>query len=327
MQELIRQHLQSLQRHDLALLLSVSRVLICEVEIDDWLGDLTEEKVVVRAPKLVAQAIEALPPSDKKRIAKAAMACQPFAKVHESLKSVPLDEPTQGAVALLSELLIHRSMMISVATGGERIQDVNDYYIAREARIRSRLPDDILYDNPHEDLWAWYHHWREHFGSYAERRQYVRRLFQSAISEVATRPAFSEPQREPTGWERVDRTLAKARERLASASAEEDYQSIGLLCREVLISLAQAVFDPEIHDSDDGVKPSSTDANRMLEGYIAHAFPGASYKEVRAHARASLALALNLQHRRTATQQLGSLCLEATSSTTAVIAIIARAPR
>jgi len=112
---------------------------------------------------------------------------------------------------------------------------------------------------------------------------------------------------------------------LNSASAEEDFQATGLLCREVIISLAQAVYDPAIHDSLDGVVPSDTDANRMLEAYIQFAFPGGSFKEVRSHARASLALALNLQHRRTATRQLAALCVEATGSTTAVISIIARA--
>jgi hypothetical protein len=65
----------------------------------------------------------------------------------------------------------------------------------------------------------------------------------------------------------------------------------------------------------------------MLEAYVAKVFPGESYKEVRAHARASLALALNLQHRRTATHDLAALCIEATGSTTAVISIIARSKK
>jgi hypothetical protein len=43
--------------------------------------------------------------------------------------------------------------------------------------------------------------------------------------------------------------LSKARTQLETASAEEDCQAIGLLCREVIISLAQAVYDPTIHES------------------------------------------------------------------------------
>jgi hypothetical protein len=137
---------------------------------------------------------------------------------------------------------------------------------------------------------------------------------------------MSPPQRTPTGWERVDRALAKARAQLERASAAEDLQAVGLLCREVIISLAQSVYDPAIHQPVDGVKPSLTDANRMIEAYVAHVFPGESNKEVRAHARASLALALNVQHRRTATRQLAALCVEGTASTVAVIFIIARSP-
>lgn len=126
-------------------------------------------------------------------------------------------------------------------------------------------------------------------------------------------------------WQRVDRALAKARAQFSIASSEEDWQQIGLLCREVLISLAQAVYDPEIHTTvtEDGKPISTTDANRMIEAYVGQAFPGSSYQEVRVHARASLALALNLQHRRTATRQLAALCIEATSSAVAVISIIA----
>jgi len=245
---------------------------------------------------------------------------------HEDIRVETLDVPNAtGAAALLSELLIHRAMMIDVATGGARIQDVDDYYRAREVRIRQAIPEGITYDNPHADLWAWYRHWSAELPQYKERRFYVRQLFGPAIEAVAKRSSLPSEPREATGWERVDRALSKARTQLETASAEEDCQAIGLLCREVIISLAQAVYDPTIHEPLDGVRPSETDANRMLEAYIGHVFPGASNKEVRAHHRASLALALNLQHRRTATRQLAALCVEATASTTAVVSIIARA--
>ena len=73
---------------------------------------------------------------------------------------------------------------------------------------------------------------------------------------------------------------------------EEDYQVVGLVCREILISLAQAVYDPAVHTSLDGVVPSPTDANRMLEAYVAAVFPGESYKEVHAHTRVLLRASL-----------------------------------
>lgn len=49
---------------------------------------------------------------------------------------------------------------------------------------------------------------------------------------------------EPTGWRKVDRQLQEVRTRLATAKTEEQFQAVGLLCREVMISVGQAVFDP-----------------------------------------------------------------------------------
>jgi hypothetical protein len=322
-----RAFLERLQRHDLSLLLSQ-----CDAEIKpvqsalDWIGDITEECVVISAPYPIDEALNSLTPHDRKRIAEAVSSRGPTTKAHEDIR-VERDSAERGTSAAgsaLAELLIHRAMMIDVATGGARIQDVDDYYRAREARIRKALPPNVSYDNPHEDLWDWYRYWSANLSQYKDRRLYIRQLFGSAIEAISMRPSLPSEEREPTGWERVDRALTKVRNQLNAASAEEDFQAVGLLCREILISLAQAVYDPMLHEPVDGVKPSETDANRMLEAYIAHVFPGASYKEVRAHARASLALALNLQHRRTATRQLASLCIEATASTAAVISIIAR---
>jgi hypothetical protein len=318
--------LESLQRFELAMLVRQCNVFVEKLETAlDWSFPVEDEIVVVKAPQLIADALSALPPQDRKRIAEAVASTQTSTKQHDSISvETTNSNEVSGSAALLSELLIHRAMMVDVSTGGARIQEVDDYYRAREARIREALPTGIKYDNPHADLWAWYHHWSTELPQYKDRRYYVRQLFSPAIDAIAKRSSLPSEPREATGWERVDRTLSKAQSQLQTASDEEDCQAIGLLCREVIISLAQAVYDPRIHESIDGVKPSPTDANRMLEGYVGHAFPGESFKEVRAHARASLALALNLQHRRTATRQLAALCVEATASTTAVVSIIAR---
>ena len=319
--------LESLQRFDLSMLLRHCLASVEQLETAlDWFSDLEDEAIIVRAPNPIAEALRSLSQQDRKRIAEAILSAQQASRQHEDIRVETLDAPNAtGAAALLSELLIHRAMMIDVATGGARIQDVDDYYRAREVRIRQAIPEGVTYDNPHVDLWAWYRHWSAELPQYKDRRFYVRQLFGAAIEAIAKRSSLPSEPREATGWERVDRALSKARTQLETASAEEDWQAIGLLCREVIISLAQAVYDPTIHKSLDGVRPSETDANRMLEAYIAHVFPGASNKEVRAHHRASLALALNLQHRRTATRQLAALCVEATASTTAVVSIIARA--
>jgi hypothetical protein len=47
---------------------------------------------------------------------------------------------------------------------------------------------------------------------------------------------------EATGWENVDRTVGEIRRRLAEAQTAEQFQAVGLLCREALTSLGQAVY-------------------------------------------------------------------------------------
>lgn len=128
---------------------------------------------------------------------------------------------------------------------------------------------------------------------------------------------------EPTGWQKVDRQLQEVRLRLDTADSEEQYQAVGLLCREVLISVAQEVFNPIRHPSQDSVNPSETDAKRMLEAIFNAELEGNANEEARTHAKAALRLALALQHKRTADFRMAALCSEATSSVVNMLAVIA----
>jgi hypothetical protein len=143
--------------------------------------------------------------------------------------------------------------------------------------------------------------------------------------DALTRPASGVPTCPPaglTGWPRVDRCGDAARRRLETATIEEEFQTVGLLCRETLISLAEAVYDPAEHVPTDGVTPSRTDAYRMLSAYFTAELSGGSNEATRAHAKASLKLANDLQHRRTASFRDAALCVEATRSAVNIVAII-----
>src|SRR5262249_35554917 len=103
---------------------------------------------------------------------------------------------------------------------------------------------------PYRDLW----HGRWSSGdlpTYASRRAFVADLFDPLITQLRT--GFPTPV-EATGWERVDRTVTALRQHLAIAKIEEQFQTVGLLGREALISLAQAVFSPDRHPTLDAVK-------------------------------------------------------------------------
>lgn len=148
--------------------------------------------------------------------------------------------------------------------------------------------------------------------------------------QISGRPVFS-PQKigqrvrvfhEPTGWPKVDRQFQEVRLRLNQAESEVQYQAVGLLCREVLITAAQEVYDAGRHPSLSGVVPSETDAGRMLESFFIAELSGGGNEEARAHAKAALRLALALQHKRTADFRIAALCAEATSSVVNILAVL-----
>lgn len=319
----------SLRRGDLTALLLHARFEIGKAE-GDW-GQL-ETYVAVHAPQPFADAIAALSEHDRKRIAEAAVSRHALINAFDRPSDIsvkPTWDTMEGPATLLPDLIIHREMMIDVSEGRKRIQDFDDYYGARQARlVEGCAAAGIKYENPHDGLWDWYHFWKKQgWESWHERRNYVRKLFADPVKAAVGRVQNPSPvgEREPTGWELVDRQVAKARLQFDRASAEEDWQGVGHTCREILISLGQAVFDPIVHGATDeeGKRISDTDARRQLDAWLKHQTAGGSNKEIRAHIRASLDLANNLQHRRTATRQLAALCLEATSSAVAVVAIIA----
>lgn len=82
------------------------------------------------------------------------------------------------------------------------------------------------------------------------------------------------------------------------------------------------MYNPELHQSLDGINPSETDAKRMLEGYIATELAGGSNEETRRYAKNAYQLAVVLQHKRNATFRETALCVEATRSLINIIAVI-----
>lgn len=247
-------------------------------------------------------------------------------KVHEiSPRSFLVDRNEFEKTELERLIEAQKDLMIAVATGGPRIESKNREYKDRRALIREKLNELGKQDpNPFEDLWAWYGRWRSgDLPSYQSRRDYIRNVYQPLLEDLAgadvSHPA--EPSRERTGWEKVDRIVEGIITQLARATREEDYQAVGLLCRECFISLAQAVYKPEVHKTTDSVRPSDTDAYRMLEAYFSAEYSGSHNEALRRHAKASLNLANELQHKRTAEYKDAALCSEATRTVVNIVAI------
>jgi len=218
---------------------------------------------------------------------------------------------------LLRDIEFLKNTMISVSTGGQRIQEINDEYKVKFNAVNKAL-QRLGFQNPNQfkDLWDWYGKWSSEFSTYRERRAFIRELYSSLVQTLLeTEEAESiNVTIDLKGWERLERSVQEIRKRQSEASKEEQFQVIGLLCRETIITLAQSVFIEDKHPILDDTKVSKTDAKRMLEAYIAVELSGSSNKILRQYARSTLDLANALTHKRTATKKDASLCSIATLS-------------
>jgi len=124
------------------------------------------------------------------------------------------------------------------------------------------------------------------------------------------------------GWERTLRELEKARNQLANSTHEEDFQIVGQLCGQALISAAQAVYDPEKHKTIDGVPASPTDAKRMIEAYVAVELAGADCAAERQIVRNAATFAEATKHGRTSDRLRGQICIAATEAVLKMIGAI-----
>ena len=145
------------------------------------------------------------------------------------------------------------------------------------------------------------------------------------ISRDSLRDGLTHLFTSPTGWQRVDRTMDRIRELLATASTEEHFQEVGVLCREGLISVAQAVFDPTRHPPlpNENTDVSDTDAKRMLARYVAVEYSGASGQEVRKCVNSAVDLANKMTHGRASDHRGAALCAQVTFNVVGLISLIA----
>ncbi len=218
---------------------------------------------------------------------------------------------------LIKDVNYLKNVMISVSTGGQRIQDVNEEYKATYNIVDKALQKlSFKNTNPFRDLWEWYSKWSSSFSHYRERREFIGEMYNTLLQslEENEQPELISVTVDLTDWERIERSINELRLRQTEAKSEEQFQVVGLLSRETIITLAQVVFDKEKHPILDGTAISKTDAKRMLEAYIAVELGGSSNETVRRYARATLDLANELTHKRTATKKDASLCATATIS-------------
>ncbi len=121
-------------------------------------------------------------------------------------------------------------------------------------------------------------------------------------------------------WLRVDQNLHSLRRQLQISKTEEDFQTVGVLSRETVISIGQAVFDEALKAQLPNIGP--TDAGRILSKYFEIRLPGRPNEELRGYSKASLRLALALQHMRNASYVEAELCTEASAHLVMLVRIL-----
>ena len=124
-------------------------------------------------------------------------------------------------------------------------------------------------------------------------------------------------------WLKVRQQLDRCWGLLGEARSEEDFQSVGLLSREVTITLAQAVYDPQQHPPTDDVVPSSSDAKRMLAAFFAASLQGSKNSHARKISGGAFDLANAVQHDRNATYLQAAMCATATAALVSLVAVVA----
>lgn len=232
---------------------------------------------------------------------------------------------------LIEEIEDLKKILIKVATG-TKIQEVNDEYKEKYNKVKQAL-EIIQIDNPNNftDLWDWYKFWcipTNNLGKYAPRRDYINHLHKPLLNSINEAPENNQLDIlvDLTGWDKVKKSVELIKNSIYEAETSEEFQGIGLLCRETIISLAQSVYIEEKHNSDTTIKISPTDAKRMLDGFIIVELSGGSNEDFRRYARSSLDLANKLTHKRTATNLEASLCTISTFSLINFIGAISSKP-
>jgi hypothetical protein len=222
------------------------------------------------------------------------------------------EEHPRSLVEQLRPLVdLERDLMTAVATGGPRIDFVNHEYVQRREQIRELLEKLGLEDpNPYPDLWVWYGKWSRDLPTYQGRRAYLRTLFAplyAAMEGLKRERVGSElPESEVTGWAAVDGQVAQLRRRLATGTTSEDVQAVGLLCRDIMVTLADACHDPAVHGD---VGASAVD---RLNAVVDHIASGGENERLRKLLKATLDYANVVQHRRQGRSVEAGLVAEAT---------------
>lgn len=266
--------------------------------------------------KNIADAVNEIEPAE----------CYGFScRIEPKLSADDLDWSSVGGIEAYNKcrncLMRMKQLLNDVATNAITLKgsSFNNEYI----RLYTELTDyfnklNYTFSGLFRTLWEWHQFYKapgNNLSSYQNRILYIDNLFYETEALLKNSPQnkVSETVR-IDDWEEIERRMIKIKKAVAAASDIEDFQSIGLQCREVIISIAKTVFNPNIHGAydDDGKTIGESDAVRQLANYIKHRLKGKENEELRSYAKVTNKMANLLTHGRTSTKIDMLLCVNAT---------------
>jgi hypothetical protein len=217
-------------------------------------------------------------------------------------------------------------LLVDVACREADFKQVNDESKSRRRRMRGELKEVGLDDpNPWPDLWNWYGYYSRNLPSYQERREHILSTYQpllDALDGLEDRRVGTGIATAATGWTEVDRQVAALHGRYARARTPEDFRQIGLLCRDIFISLGHVIFDGRRHLSTGKAEPRLDDTKGRLELALAVEYGGEKNERLRKLVRSTWEFVQPVVHDRTDDATLAMIAADATLHLQKVLAAL-----
>lgn len=226
---------------------------------------------------------------------------------------------------LIKEIYFLRDTLILVSTGKQKIQDIKDEYSKIYSEVEDKLRSESL-PNPNQfkNLWNWYEYYKNNnLPTYESRRQYVFSMYSNLIDSInnISSSLGNDLVVNIDDWDRLKRTVVEIKKRFLDSKSEEQFQAIGQLCRDALISLAQMVYIREFEETN-STNISKTDAKGMLDYYISKELSGGKLESLRKLVYATNSFANCVTHDRNANQKDTHLCISSTISLINIVGIL-----
>lgn len=318
----VKEILNTQHKADVVAMLNSANISVIQTAYDNWDGGINYYTIYVNVPvqefvkfhiptieKEIVSILNVVTRDDNSEVfSEVVITPKSNSKVDWSLIECSQQE-------LLKHINYLKNILISVSTGGPRIQSVEPQYKQTYEYVKRQLKRiDVDNPNDYDSLWNWHGKWSNNIPSYQGRRDHINEMYKPLIdilSEVED-TRIVDIRVDLQGWDKINRSIGEIKNRERQAQNEEQFQAVGMLCRELIITLAQTIFDSTKHPSIDGTAISKTDAKRMLEAYVAVVLAGNESEELRAYARTTNKFANTLTHKRTATKKEMMLCTSAT---------------